>query len=81
MNEPTNKTKRTFSGVVTSAKMPKTLVVKVSRVVTHPKYKKQYSRSKKFKVHYENGEFKTGDSVKFVECRPLSRDKRWRIIK
>jgi small subunit ribosomal protein S17 len=81
MNEVSKKTKRTFSGIVTSVKMPKTLVVKVSRIITHSKYKKQYSKSRNFKVHYDGGEFKIGDSVKFVECRPLSKDKRWRIIK
>lgn len=75
------KIERKFSGIVTSTKMPKTLVVKVSRVKTHPKYKKQYIRSKKYKVHVESGEYKIGDKVNFVECRPISKDKKWRIIK
>jgi len=74
-------TKRTFSGIVASAKTPKTLVVKVTRVKTHPKYKKQYLQSKKYKVHYDSGEFKVGDKVNFVECRPISKDKKWRIAK
>lgn len=77
----TKKNMRTFSGVVVSAKMPKTLVIKVSRVKTHPKYKKQYIRSKKYKVHFESGEYKIGDKVNFVECRPISKDKKWRIVK
>ncbi len=72
--------KRVFSGVVVSAKMDKTLVVKVSRAKWHPKYLKQYSLSKNYKVHDERKQYKEGDKVEFTECRPLSRDKRWRVI-
>lgn len=70
---------RKFSGVVVSDKMSKTIVVKVDTVVVHPKYGKRYVSSKKYKVHDEKEQFKEGDLVKFVECRPLSKDKRWRV--
>lgn len=72
--------KRKFSGVVTSDKMNKTRVVEVVSVKIHPKYKKRYKVSKKFKVHDEKNQYKVGDKVQFIECRPLSRDKRWRVI-
>lgn len=72
--------KRKFNGVVTSDKMNKTRVVKVVSVKIHPKYKKRYKVSKKFKVHDEKNQYKVGDKVQFIECRPLSRDKRWRVI-
>lgn len=70
---------RKFSGTVVSAKMPKTLVVKVWRTKTNKKYQKQFKVSKHYKVHLESGEYAVGDKVDFVECRPLSRDKRWRV--
>lgn len=73
--------RKKFSGVVVSDKSDKTIVVKVDTVKIHPKYKKRYTVSRKYKVHDEKNEFKTGDKVSFVECRPLSRDKRWRIAK
>lgn len=75
------KVTRTFTGVVTSDKMTKTIVVRVDRTVVHPKYKKRYVRSQKYKVHDEKGEAHVGDIVTFAECRPLSRDKRWRLVK
>ncbi len=71
---------RKFTGVVVSDKSAKTIVVKVESVKIHPKYKKRYTVSRKYKVHDENNKFKAGDKVTFVECRPLSRDKRWRVI-
>lgn len=73
--------KRKFQGLVVSDKMKKTIVVKVTRIKMHPLYKKRYRISKKFKVHDENNQAKTGDTVVFEECRPLSKDKRWRLIK
>lgn len=73
--------RKKFSGVVVSDKSDKTIVVKVETVKLHPKYKKRYTVSRKYKVHDENNEFKAGDKVTFVECRPLSRDKRWRVVK
>jgi small subunit ribosomal protein S17 len=71
---------RTFDGVVVSDKNDKTIVVKVESVKKHPKYQKRYTVSQKYKVHDEKNQFHVGDKVKFVECRPLSRDKRWRVI-
>ena len=71
---------RKFIGIVVSDKSAKTIVVKVESVKIHPKYKKRYTVSRKYKVHDENNKFKAGDKVTFVECRPLSRDKRWRVI-
>lgn len=72
---------RKFRGVVVSDKNDKTIVVKVETVRQHPKYQKRYSVSQKYKVHDEKNEYKVGETVTFVECRPLSRDKRWRVIK
>ena len=72
--------KRHFTGVVVSDKMQKTIVVRVDRVKTNEKYHKQYAASTTFKVHDEKNEFKVGDKVDFEECRPLSRDKRWKVI-
>lgn len=71
---------RKFNGVVTSDKMDKTIVVKVESTKIHPKYGKRYVETEKYKVHDEKNQFKTGDKVSFVECRPLSKDKRWRVI-
>ncbi len=76
----TTGTPRKFSGVVVSDKMTKTIVVMVERVKVHPKYGKRYTVSAKYKVHDEKGQFHVGDKVNFVECRPLSRDKRWRVL-
>ena len=72
--------KRRFNGVVVSDKMDKTIIVRIDRVKIHPKYKKRYTVSKRYKVHDEKNKFKEGDKVVFVECRPLSRDKRWRVL-
>ena len=79
---PEKKTiQKKFSGVVVSDKNDKTIVVLVERVKLDPKYKKRFVTSSRYKVHDEKNEFKTGDKVTFVECRPMSRDKRWRVIK
>ncbi len=72
---------RSFRGVVVSDKMAKTIVVRVDRTVMHPKYRKRYIVSRRYKVHDEKGEAHVGDQVVFEECRPLSRDKRWRLVK
>jgi len=69
-----------FSGVVVSDKNDKTIVVKVETVKVHPKYKKRHVVSRRYKVHDETNQYKTGDKVMFIECRPLSRDKRWRVL-
>jgi len=71
---------RKFAGVVTSDKMDKTITVKVEQVKIHPKYNKRFTVSKKFKVHDEKNQYHAGDQVIFVECRPLSKDKRWRVL-
>ena len=72
--------KKKFNGIVVSDKMDKTIVVKVDSVKIHPKYKKRYTISKKYKVHDEKNKFKVDDKVIFIECRPLSKDKKWRVI-
>jgi small subunit ribosomal protein S17 len=74
-------TRRSFVGVVMSDKMDKTIVVQVDRTVVHPKYGKRYQRSRKYHVHDEKNEYAVGDRVEFVETRPLSRSKRWRVLK
>ena len=71
---------RKFNGVVVSDKMNKTRVVSVESVKVHPMYKKRYKVNKKYKVHDEKNLYKVGDKVRFLECRPLSKDKRWRMI-
>jgi small subunit ribosomal protein S17 len=73
--------RKKFAGVVVSDKGDKTIVVQVDRVKAHPKYHKRYTVSRKYKVHDEKNECHVGDKVTFVECRPLSRDKRWRLAK
>jgi small subunit ribosomal protein S17 len=69
------------SGVVVSDRMQKTVVVTVERTVMHPKYKKFLKRRTKLKAHDEQNRCHVGDRVLIVECRPLSRDKRWRVSK
>jgi small subunit ribosomal protein S17 len=68
-------------GVVVSDKMQKTVVVKVERVYRHPLYQKVIKVAKKFKAHDELNECKIGDRVEIMETRPLSRDKRWRVVR
>lgn len=67
-------------GIVLSNKMQKTIVVRISRKARHPKFGKVIEKSNKFKVHDEKNEAKIGDRVRIVETRPLSRDKRWRLV-
>jgi small subunit ribosomal protein S17 len=74
------KIKRTFTGIVVSDKMDKTIVVKVEQIKIHPRYLKRYKVSKKYKVHDENNKYKNGDKVDFMECRPISKDKKWKVI-
>jgi len=73
--------KRQWTGIVVSTKMAKTIVVRVDRTLIHPKYGKRMKISKRYKVHSVMSDIKVGDKVVFVECRPLSRDKRWRLVK
>lgn len=67
-------------GVVVSDKMDKTIVVAIETMTLHPIYKKRVKKTTKFKVHDEKNEAGTGDKVKIMETRPLSRDKRWRLV-
>ena len=67
-------------GIVVSDKMQKTLVVEIEETKKHPKYKKRYKINKKYKAHSESREYKTGDRVIIEECRPMSREKRWRVV-
>ena len=81
MTEPQQdaKYKNQKVGKVLSAKMTKTIVVEVSRSVPHALYRRIVTRKKKFYAHDENGIAKPGDQVRIVECRPLSKLKRWRV--
>ena len=72
--------RKTRVGVVVSDKMDKTIVVAVEDHVKHPLYNKIVKRTYKLKAHDENNECKVGDTVKVMETRPLSKDKRWRLV-
>ena len=72
--------RKTLVGVVTSDKMDKTVVVTVKDKIKHPLYKKIVNRTIKFKAHDENNECGVGDRVLIMETRPLSKDKRWRVV-
>src|ERR1700719_3524073 len=79
----TEETKRNIKnekvGSVVSARMAKTIVVEVTRRVPHPLYKRIVSKRKKFYAHDEEGSAKVGDVVRIIECRPMSKLKRWRL--
>lgn len=77
----TTTTNKILKGTVVSDKMDKTVVVAVTRFVKHPKYKKYLKITKKFKAHSEDNAAKTGDLVSIVEGRPLSKDKRFSVVK
>ena len=72
--------RKTRIGKVTSDKMDKTIVVAIENHVKHPLYKKVVKRTYKLKAHDENNECRIGDTVKVMETRPLSKDKRWRLV-
>jgi small subunit ribosomal protein S17 len=72
--------KRKLEGTVVSDKSDKTIVVAVVSTNLHPKYLKRYFSTKKYKVHDPENKYKIGDEVIFAECRPISKDKRWRVI-
>ena len=80
MTENTRAFRKTRVGQVVSDKMDKTIVVAVQDSVQHPLYKKIVKRTYKLKAHDEKNECGIGDTVKVMECRPLSRDKRWRLV-
>ena len=73
--------RKTIVGSVVSDKMDKTIVVAVESFKTHPIYKKRYKNTKKYKAHDENNECWIGDKVRIMETRPLSKDKRFRLVK
>ena len=73
--------RKTRIGIVTSDKMDKTVVVTIQDRVKHPHYSKIVDRSVKYKAHDENNECGIGDKVQIMECRPLSKDKNWRVVK
>lgn len=73
------KTGRILRGVVVSDKMSKTVVVAVNRLKKHPKYKKYFRVTKKYKVHDEKSDYHTGDKVLIQETRPMSKEKRFRV--
>ncbi len=72
--------RRRLKGVVLSDKMDKTVVVGVEVLKEHPKYKKRYKSSTRYKAHDESNEAKEGDRVLIEETRPMSKDKRWRLV-
>lgn len=74
------KGKLVLQGIVASDKMEKTIVVEIVMRKLHPLYKKYVTRSKKVKAHDETNEAHVGDTVRIEECRPLSRDKHWRLV-
>lgn len=72
--------RKTRTGVVVSDKMDKTIVVAIQTKVRHPLYGKMVNRTRKFKAHDENNECGIGDRVRIMETRPISKDKRWRLV-
>lgn len=72
--------RRTMTGVVVSEKMDKTVVVAVETVRPHPLYDKPMRRTRRYKAHDERNECRVGDVVRLMETRPLSREKRWRVV-
>ena len=72
--------KKILKGIVTSDKMDKTIVVKVTRFVEHPKYGKRIKKTKKYKAHDEGNVKKIGDTVEIEETRPISKDKKFKVI-
>jgi small subunit ribosomal protein S17 len=82
-SSPANKSAakvRSFSGIVASAKMDKTVVVVVEHVFKHPRYGKRTIVSERFKAHDERNFYKEGDKVLITECRPMSKEKKWRVV-
>ena len=73
-------TKRILKGKVVSSKGNKTIVVEVNRKFQHPFYGKVISRKKKYHAHDENNKFKEGEIIKIIECNPISKKKRWKVI-
>lgn len=72
--------KQQLQGTIISDKMAKTVVVNVRHIKQHPKYKKRFNVDKKYKAHTEASDFKVGDQVVIESCRPISKDKHWKVI-
>jgi small subunit ribosomal protein S17 len=72
--------KRILKGKVVSDKMNKTIVVLVERIKEHPKYRKRYKISKRYKAHDPENKYHEGDNVMIQECKPISRDKKWIVL-
>ena len=79
-NNVNRASRKTRVGLVVSDKMEKTVVVSIERRVQHPVYGKMVRRTKRLKAHDENNDAKTGDTVRIMETRPMSKDKRWRVV-
>lgn len=79
--ESIKKRRRILKGCVVSDKMQKTVVVEITRKIMHPLYKKMRTRSLRVKAHDEKNEYKAGDRVIIEEARPLSKEKRWRVLR
>jgi small subunit ribosomal protein S17 len=77
---PTRNRRKIRTGKVVSDRMEKTVVVFIERLVKHEKYGRYVRRRTKFKVHDEKNECKIGDVIRFMETRPMSKDKRWRFV-
>ena len=77
---PDRNARKSRTGLVVSDKMEKTVVVAIERRVPHPVYGKMVTRTKRLKAHDEENSAKVGDTVRIVETRPLSKDKRWRVV-
>ena len=73
--------KKLLQGIVVSDKMQKTVVVKVESIKEHPKYKRRYKSHKKYKAHDQNQEYHIGDKVIIEETTPISKDKKWKVVK
>ena len=73
--------KRQLTGIILSNRMTKTVVVRVEGLKVYPKYKARFRVFKKYKAHAEKGDYQPGDKVVIEETRPMSKDKRWRVIK
>ena len=81
MNGSKTVQKRKMKGVVISAKMKKTVVVSIPHIVWNAKYRKQYRLDRKYKAHDEKNEYREGDTVIIEETRPISKEKKWRVLR
>ncbi|MCK5044853.1 30S ribosomal protein S17 [Candidatus Parcubacteria bacterium] len=73
--------KRQLKGIITSDKMQNTIVVRVERIKEHPKYKRKYKSHKKYKADVQGKKYEVGENVLIEETKPLSKDKKWKVIK